>query len=73
MCIRDRGKRGFAIDANGRELDHLNIDRLLFERHMHKEIRQAKGRHKGPKKRHKTANTEFERSFDVMVRRVLAS
>lgn len=65
------GKRGFVMDANGRELDHMNIDRLLFERHLHKEIRQAKGRHKGPKKRHKTANTEFERSFSVMVSRAL--
>ena len=66
------GKKGWAMDANGRELNHMNIDRLLFERHMHKEIRQAKGRHKGPKKRQKTANVAFEQAFNLLVRRALA-
>ena len=65
------GKKGFVMDANGKEINGYNVDRLLFERHMHKEIRMAKGRHKGPKKRLKTANDAFEKAFSLMIKRII--
>lgn len=65
------GKKGFVMDANGREINDYNVDRLLFERHMHKEIRMAKGRHKGPKKRLKTADDDFEKALDLMIKRII--
>lgn len=65
------GNKGYAMDANGREFNHMNIDRLLFERHLHKEIRQRKKRHKGPKKRSGQSNIEFEKEFEKLLLRVL--
>ena len=61
------GKGGYVMDANGREISGFNVDRLLFERHLHKEIRMAKGRHKGPKKRANEANAIFTSAFDNMI------
>lgn len=63
------GKKGLVMDANGREITGFNVDRLLFERHMHKEIRQSKGRHKGPKKRTKGANESFKQAFETLIQR----
>ena len=65
------GKKGFVMDANGREINGYNVDRLLFERHMHKEIRMAKKRHKGPKKRLKTADDAFEKALGLMIKRII--
>lgn len=56
-------KGAYVIDANGREYTVNNIDQLLFERHLHKEIRMKKKRHKGPKKRDKSMNEHFENAF----------
>jgi len=67
------GKKGLVMDANGREITGLNVDRLLFERHMHKEIRQSKGRHKGPRKRTREANESFKQAFEALIQRSLNS
>lgn len=62
------GKGGYVMDGNGREINGWNVDRLLFERHMHKEIRMAKGRHKGPKKRTNKTNGIFLKAFDDLIK-----
>ncbi len=64
------GKGGRVMDGNGREINAYNVDRLLFERHMHKEIRMAKGRHKGPKKRNKANDVLFEEQFEALIKRL---
>lgn len=67
------GKGGYVMDANGREVNGINVDRLLFERHMHKEIRKAKGRHKGPKKRTNQADKTFLQEFDAFIAKNMPS
>lgn len=63
------GKGGFVMDGQGREFTNDNIDRFLFERHLHREIRQAKKRHKGPKKRERSADMVFTEAFNKMIQR----
>lgn len=64
------GKGGYCMDGKGKEFTQSNIDLLLFERHMHKEIRMSKKRHKGPKKRSKEADTSFAVNFEQLLIRV---
>jgi uncharacterized protein YaiI (UPF0178 family) len=60
-------KRGLVMDQNGREYTNENIDQLLDSRHIAKKIRQAGGRMKGPKKRRKEDNENFERRFEALI------
>lgn len=53
-------KGGHAINQNGLIYDENNIDRLLFTRHVSKEARRAGKRMKGPKKRQKEDDINFE-------------
>lgn len=64
------GKGGIVMDGKGKEYTSDNIDLYLFERHMHKEIRMAKKRHKGPKKRLKEADLAFAKNFEALLVRV---
>ncbi|MDF1616689.1 DUF188 domain-containing protein [Petrocella sp. FN5] len=61
------GKKGYAMDANGRAFTLNNIDQLLFERHMHKSLRMMKKKHKGPKKRDRQADVLFSKNFEALV------
>lgn len=64
-------KRGHVMDQNGREYTNDNIDQLLHSRHIAKKIRLAGGRMKGPKKRSKENNENFERGFKELIVKVL--
>jgi len=64
-------KRGHVMDQNGREYTNDNIDQLLHSRHIAKKIRLAGGRMKGPKKRSKENNENFERGFNELIVKVL--
>ena len=64
-------KRGHVMDQNGREYTNNNIDQLLHSRHIAKKIRLAGGRMKGPKKRSKENNENFERGFNELIVKVL--
>ena len=57
------GKGARAINQNGLIFSETNIDRLLLERHIGKEIRRAGGRTKGPVKRSKEDDIRFEHAF----------
>ncbi len=61
------GKGGLAMSSKGKEFTNDNIDMFLFERHMHKEIRMQKKRHKGPKKRSRDMNGLFKKQLDALI------
>ncbi len=56
-------KQAFVINQNGFYYTNENIDSLLHTRYVSKKIRNAGGRVKGPKKRQKEDNTNFENSL----------
>ena len=56
-------KGGHAINQNGLTYNNENIDQLLFTRHISKKVRQSGSRIKGPKKRTKEDNYNFEESL----------
>ncbi|OMP66658.1 YaiI/YqxD family protein [Domibacillus epiphyticus] len=64
-------KQGYAIDQNGRQYTHDNIDQLLLSRHTAKKIRQAGGRLKGPKKRRKEDDLQFAESLTQLLSAIL--
>ncbi|MGL4910851.1 MAG: YaiI/YqxD family protein [Romboutsia sp.] len=51
------------INQNGIIYNNENIDQLLFTRHLSKKIRTSGGRVKGPKKRKKEDDLNFEKSL----------
>lgn len=64
-------KGGHAINQNGLIYDDNNIDRLLFTRHVSKEARRAGKRMKGPKKRQKEDDLNFENRLIALCERLL--
>lgn len=56
-------KQGHPIDQNGRWYTNDNIDQLLYARHKAQKVRMGGGRLKGPKKRSKENNIQFEKSL----------
>ena len=54
-------KASYVINQNGLIYSNENIDRLLYSRHISKKIRKSGGRTKGPKKRTKEDDLNFER------------
>lgn len=54
-------KAKYVINQNGLIYNNENIDRLLYSRHISKKIRNSGGRVKGPKKRTKEDDINFER------------
>ncbi|UPM52549.1 YaiI/YqxD family protein [Gottfriedia acidiceleris] len=53
-------KQAYVLNQNGFLYTNENIDSLLHTRYVSKKIRNAGGRVKGPKKRQKLDNTNFE-------------
>ena len=56
-------KASYVITQNGLLYSNENIDRLLYSRHVSKKIRKSGGRTKGPKKRTKEDDLNFERTL----------
>lgn len=56
-------KSSYVINQNGLIYTNDNIDRLLYNRHISKKIRQSGGKIKGPKKRSKEDNINFEKTL----------
>lgn len=56
-------KKAFCLNQNGLIYTNFNIESLLFSRHMSKKIRNNGGRTKGPKKREKSDDENFEVSL----------
>lgn len=57
-------KNAYPINQNGLVYTKDNIDKLLFERHLSKKIRQAGGRHGKIRKRSSEDDERFEASFE---------
>lgn len=70
------GKKAFAIHQSGKWYTEKNIDTMLMERHMAKEVRRRgagggkKNHLKGPKKRTKEDDKRFEESFEGLILKV---
>ena len=54
---------GKPINQNGRIYTNENIDELLFTRYVAKKVRSAGNKMKGPKKRQKEDDINFEKSL----------
>jgi uncharacterized protein YaiI (UPF0178 family) len=61
------GKGARAVNQNGLVFTGENIDKLLFERHIGQKIRRRGGRTKGPKKRTKEDDAQFEAAFEKLL------
>lgn len=59
-------KQAYGIDQNGRIYSTENIDQLLEFRHISKKVRMSGGRIKGPKKRQKAQDQQFEEKFAML-------
>lgn len=53
-----------AIHPSGMVYTKENMDRLLFERHLHAKIRRAGGRHSGPSKRRRDQDIRFQSALE---------
>lgn len=60
MCL---AKKATALNQNGLIYSEKNMDELLLSRHIHKKVRRAGGRMKGPKKRTKQQDEAFEKAL----------
>ena len=69
------GKGAHAIHQSGRRYTQVNIDQLLFERHLAKKARSGKGKHhlKGPSKRTSEDDKRFEAAFSRLLDEVFAN
>ncbi|MGE5474453.1 MAG: YaiI/YqxD family protein [Ignavibacteriales bacterium] len=56
-----------AVNQNGLIYSNQNIDKLLFERHIGKKVRQGGGRTAGPRKRTKEDDENFEKAFKSLI------
>ena len=63
MCL---AKNATAINQNGLIYSEKNMDELLLSRHIHKKVRRAGGRMKGPKKRTKQQDEAFEKTLNTL-------
>lgn len=61
------GKGARVINQNGLVYTEKNIDRLLLERHIAQRIRRSGGRTKGPAKRTKDDDAQFEAAFEKLL------
>lgn len=64
MCL---AKKATAINQNGLIYSEKNMDELLLSRHIHKKVRRAGGRMKGPKKRTKQQDESFDKALTVLL------
>lgn len=63
MCL---AKNATALNQNGLIYSEKNMDDLLLSRHIHKKVRRAGGRMKGPKKRTKQQDEAFEKALTAL-------
>jgi uncharacterized protein YaiI (UPF0178 family) len=61
------GKGAKAINQNGLIFTNENMDGLLLERHIGKQIRRSGGKTKGPAKRTKDDDARFEAAFEKLL------
>ena len=64
MCL---AKKAVPINQNGLIFTDNNIEKLLYTRFVSKKIRMAGGRTKGPKKRTKEQDIEFEKNLRMLI------
>lgn len=64
MCL---AKKAVPINQNGLVFTDKNIEKLLYTRFVSKKIRMAGGRTKGPKKRTKEQDEQFEKIFEKLL------
>ena len=64
MCL---AKNATAINQNGLIYSEKNMDELLLSRYIHKKVRRAGGRMKGPKKRTKLQDESFDKALTVLL------
>lgn len=64
MCL---AKNATAINQNGLIYSEKNMDELLLSRHIHKKVRRAGGRMKGPKKRTQQQDESFDKALTVLL------
>lgn len=64
MCL---AKNATALNQNGLIYSEKNMDELLLSRHIHKKVRRAGGRMKGPKKRTKQPDESFDKVLTVLL------
>ena len=60
-------KASYVINQNGMIYNDENIDRLLYSRHISKKIRKSGGKTKGPKKRTKEHDINFEKTLNEIL------
>lgn len=63
MCL---AKNATALNQSGLIYSEKNMDELLLSRHIHKKVRRAGGRMKGPKKRTKQQDEAFEKALTAL-------
>jgi len=61
------GKGAKAVNQNGLIFTDANMDKLLLERYIGKEVRRSGGRTKGPAKRTKEDDARFEAAFEKLL------
>jgi uncharacterized protein YaiI (UPF0178 family) len=62
------GKSAKAINQNGLVFSNENIDQLLMDRHVGQKIRRGGGRTKGPSKRTRQDDEQFEKAFQQIIK-----
>nr|WP_296107273.1 YaiI/YqxD family protein [uncultured Terrisporobacter sp.] len=60
-------KASYVINQNRMIYNDENIDRLLYSRHIYKKIRKSGGKTKGPKKRTKEDDINFEKTLNEIL------
>ena len=60
-------KASYVINQNGMIYNDENIDRLIYSRHISKKIRKSGGKTKGPKKRTKEDDINFEKTLNEIL------
>lgn len=67
------GKGAFGIHQSGKWYTNDNIDQMLMERHISKNVRRSSGKNhlKGQRKRTEEDNLRFEESFEKLIKKYL--
>ena len=60
-------KASYVINQNGMIYNDENIDRLLYSRHIYKKKKKSGGKTKGPKKRTKEDDINFEKTLNEIL------
>lgn len=73
VAVLALGKKAYAIHQSGKIFTDSNIDGLLMDRHLAKKARMSssKSHLKGPKKRTKKDDENFEKSFIQLLESVI--